>query len=335
MTFLGTAASISGATARLPSIILHLDSGELLLFDAGEDVQRAFEEARLRMNKPLSIYISHLHGDHVIGLPGLLFRLGLLNRTLDVNVFGPRGLFLYILVHRLTVGLKPPFNLIIHEIDLDSSSITTYPAVNGDFTLESLETKITTEPIENNTIKRTKKYNIMALEADHTTAQNFSFIFKEAPKQGTFNPDRAIELGIPKGYTWSKLQSGAIVTLKDGRSIDPVRDGVVGPPREGHTIVLSGDTRPYPAMVEFLKSNPSSILIHEATYTSEHQDLAIERKHTTVEEACAVAKLGNVKLLIITHFSYRYLSDMSAIEARAKANFTPVIVARDQLSVDL
>nr|MDO8119586.1 ribonuclease Z [Candidatus Sigynarchaeota archaeon] len=335
MTFLGTAASISGVNTRLPSIALQLDTGELLLFDTGEDVQRSYEEAKIRMNKPLTIFISHLHGDHVIGLPGLLFRMGLLNRTLDVNIYGPRGLFFYILAHRLVVGLKPPFNLTIHEIDLGSSTIATYPAFNDEFTFEQLEARIVNTPIEGGIIKRTKNYKVITLQADHTTPQNFSYIIKEEPRPGRFDPKRAQELGIPKGHLWGKMQNGAVITLKDGRTIDPKKESVIGPSREGRTVVISGDTRPYEAMITFLKNNPSSILIHEATYTSQLQHLAIERKHSTVEEACDVAKLGGVKLLILTHFSSRYLSDLETIETLAKAHFTPVIIARDQLSMEL
>lgn len=335
LVFLGTAASTSTAKARLQSIIIQHDDGELILFDTGEDVQRAFEDAKIKLNKPLSVFITHMHGDHVIGLPGLLFRLGSFNRTKEVEIFGPRGLFFYLLAHRLTVGLITSYAIHVTEIDLAARMMTTYPALDGDFSLENLEARIVKKEIIDGTIKKSNKFTIEALEADHTTRQSFSFVFKELPLPGKFYPDHASALKIPRGHLWGKMQEGQVITLKDGRIIDPVKEGIVGPPRRGRVIVLSGDTRPTEAIMKCLKENQVDLLVHEATYTDELKALAVERKHTTIEEACKLAKEGNVRKLALTHFSIRYLDDLKGIEDVARTNFEGAIIARDNLTIDL
>lgn len=335
LVFLGTAASTSTAKARLQSLLLQNDDGELILFDTGEDVQRAFEEAKIKLNKPLSICITHMHGDHVIGLPGLLFRLGSFNRSREVEVFGPRGLFLYLLAHRLTVGLVTSYPIKVTEIDLQAKTLVQYPALDEKFSLDDLENRLVKREMKDNKIKACSNYTIEALEADHTTRQSFSFVFKEAPHPGKFNPDRADALGVPKGPLWGKLQLGRVITLKDGRVIDPVKEGIVGPERRGRVVVLSGDTRPTEAIKRCLKENHVDLLVHEATYTDDLQGMAVERKHTTVEEACGLAKEGNVAKLALTHFSIRYLDDLKSIEDVAKSHFDGAIVARDNLVIDL
>ncbi len=335
LVFLGTAASTSTAKARLQSILLQTDDGELILFDTGEDVQRGFEDAKIKLNKPLSICITHMHGDHVIGLPGLLFRLNSFNRSKEVEIFGPKGIFFYLLAHRLTVGLVTSFQIKVSELDLAAKTLVEYPALDEKFTLENLENRLVKREIINNTIKSSSKFSIEILAADHTTMQSFSFIFKEAPLPGKFDPDRANALKIPRGYLWGKMQEGKVITLADGRVIDPVKEGIVGPQRRGRMVVLSGDTRPTEAIERYLKKNQVDLLVHEATYTDELQGMALERKHTTIEEACKLAKEGNVLKLALTHFSIRYLDDLKSIEDVAKNNFEGAIIAHDNLVIDL
>lgn len=333
--FLGTAASISNATSRLPAIALHLDTGEILLFDTGEDVQRAFEEAGLKINKRLTVLITHMHGDHVIGLPGLLFRLNLLNRTLPVEILGPRGLFFYLLAHRVCVGLQPRFKIIVKEISIEEGCVREYPPLDPGFTLEGLEEQIIVKPINDSIIKSTPHYHIKVLVADHTARQNFSFIYHEAPYPGKFDPARAVALNVPRGHLWGKLQQGKRVTLKNGQEIDPIRDGITGPLRPGRVIVISGDTRPTSALATFVHDTEVDLLIHEATYMDEFQEMANEKKHSTVGEACTMAREGRVKTLALTHFSSRHADELERLEAAAREMFGNVIVARDMQSITL
>ena len=193
--FLGTAASISSSKCRLPAIAFHLNrSGEILLFDTGEDIQRAYIEAKLKLNKPMTVFITHMHGDHVIGLPGLLFRLNLSNRDKELEIFGPRGLFFYILSHRFTVGLVTNYSVLVREIDLDNNELVVYPPLNREFSLENLESNISRQEIDDSFIvKKTSNYSIKVMQADHSAAQNYSYIFEEEDQPGKFHPDRAEE----------------------------------------------------------------------------------------------------------------------------------------------
>jgi ribonuclease Z len=333
--FLGTAASISTIKARLQSIAFQLDDGDLLLFDTGEDVQRAFEASKIKMNRPLSIFITHMHGDHVIGLPGLLFRFGLLNRTKDVEIFGPKGMFFYLLANRMTVGLITDYKICVKEIDLATSTLLEYPAMDRTSLLNDVEVKIVKTPIVEGIIKKTDKYSIKVLNADHTTIQCFSFGFAEMPRPGKFEPERAMALNIPRGHLWGRMQEGKVITLKDGRIIDPVKEGVTGSPRAGRTIVLSGDTRPSNELLQYMKLINVDLLIHEATYTDDFQAMAIERKHSTVGEACMLAKEAKVGKLALTHFSIRFLDILEEIEVKAKTMFNNVLIARDGLIIEL
>jgi ribonuclease Z len=306
-----------------------------MLFDTGEDVQRAYEIAGFKMNRPLSIFITHMHGDHVIGLPGLLFRLNLLNRDLDIDIFGPIGLFFYLVAHRLTVGLATQYKIHVTEIDLEQGVLWKYPAMDVTTNLEGFEAMVEKIPIQNEIIKDTSRYSILALVAEHTARQNFSFVFREAPRPGKFDPERAIALHIPRGSLWGRMQQGQTITLKDGTEIDPVRDGVIGPARRGREIVISGDTRPSSGLLSYVQENEIDLLIHEATYSEDLQEMAREKKHSTVREACEVAKGGRVKQLALTHFSSRYIDDLGAIELEARKYFDNVIIARDNLSIEL
>ncbi|NMC05860.1 MAG: MBL fold metallo-hydrolase [Candidatus Lokiarchaeota archaeon] len=335
IVFLGTAASTSTANARLQSIFLQHDDGSAALFDAGEDVQRAFEDAKIKLNKPLAIFITHMHGDHVIGLPGLLFRFGSSNRTQDVEIYGPRGLFFYLLAHRLTVGLVTGYAIRVTEIDLVARELCSYPALDESFTLENIESRIVKNKIVNRVIKRAMNFQIEALEADHTTPQGFTFIFQELPRPGKFNPERAISLKIPRGRAWGLMQEGNVITLKDGRIIDPLKEGIVGGPRRGRIVILSGDTRPTETLLKYIKEHEVDLLVHEATFTSDLHELAVDRKHTTVEEACNLAKEGMVHMLALTHFSIRYIDNLNEIEKRANEIFKGTIIARDNLVIDL
>ncbi|MBD3186995.1 ribonuclease Z [Candidatus Bathyarchaeota archaeon] len=334
---LGTAASISSRKNRLPAIAVQNDSGEILIFDTGEDIQRSYSEANLKFNKPTSIFITHLHGDHVIGLPGLLFRMDLLGRTRAIDIFGPPGIHLYIDTQGSTIGLLPRFKMYIHEINLKQNVIYHYPPKFKDMAILGESVEPIKDSIKNGVILKKKGYEIIALEADHTSEHPFSFVYMEADKLGKFNPERALERGIPRGHLWGKLHEGQPVRLPDGGLIDPEKDGIVGKPRRGRTILVSGDTRPTEGIITFVKTHQVDLLIHEATFLDELRDVAKEKKHTTAKEAAEIAACGNVSKLIITHFSSRYTSSDSQalLEQEAKQSFPNTIIAKDMLEIQL
>ena len=334
---MGTAASISSSKCRLPAIAIQLkQSGEIIVFDTGEDIQRAFIEAKLKINKPMVIFITHMHGDHVIGLPGLLFRLNLSNRNRDIEIFGPRGLFFYLLAHRFTVGLITNYTIHVKEIDLENGELIFYPPINRDFSIEKLESSISRKKFDDvSGIKNTRNYTVKVMQAEHSAGQNFSFILEEQDPPGKFNPERAEELGVPKGYLWNRLQKGNVVVLDDGRSIDPVKSGILGESRKGRILVISGDTMPTKTIRDYLKAHEVTLLIHEATFLDDLNELAKEKKHSTAKDAALLAKEGNVKKLILTHFSARYLDALDKLEDEAREYFENTIVATDNLVIEL
>ncbi|MHA1368706.1 MAG: ribonuclease Z [Promethearchaeota archaeon] len=333
--FLGTAGSLSTPARRLPAIALVLDDGNILLFDCGEDVQRAFQEANLKFNKPIRIFITHMHGDHVIGLPGLLFRFEMLNRSKDVDIFGPPGIFFYLLTQRFTIGLVTDYAINVHELDLKSDLVIQYPSQDRNFDIERIEEGIKRQSMEKGVILDTKRFIIKVLPADHTTMQSFTYIFEEKPLPGKFNPERARELGIPRGPLWGRLQKGEILTLRDGRIINPFQEGIIGPLKPGKKIVISGDTRPTEALKKYLSTNHVNVLVHEATFLDELKDVALEKKHTTVFEAATLAKEGFVDLLILTHFSARYSNSLELLESEAKKHFKNTILAHDNFQIKI
>ena len=160
----------------------------------------------------------------------------------------------------------------------------------------------------------------------------FAYAFIEKLRYGKFNPERARELEIPESRLWKKLQKGEVVNI-NGKLIDPVKEGIVGSPRPGRKITYSGDTTPCQSLIDLGKD--SDILIHEATFSSNLQQIAEEKKHSTSVDAANDAKNMGAKQLIITHISSRYQEDALHLLEEAKEIFPNTILAEDQLKITL
>ena len=280
---------------NLPSIALK-HHGWVLLFDAGEDVQRQIERASLGLNKNMAVFISHAHADHLLGLPGILLRFSLLGRTKPLNIFGPEELIEYVKAAQKTINLGTTFEATVYGIK---------PGVV--FNEENLA--------------------VRAFEVDH---RGFALGFEvtlERPT-GEFLPEKAKDLGIPKGPLWSKLADGGSIELEDGRVVKATE--VTGPPPPPLKIVYSGDTRPCESLREAAVN--ANVLISEAMYTSEHADLAQERGHSTAQQAAELAKSAGVGLLVLTHYSPRYFDGAVVLE-EAKPVFPNSILARDLMRI--
>jgi len=323
LIILGSSAAIPVRERNLPSAALKYKS-ELLLFDCGEDLQRKFVEAGLKFNKPLKIMISHFHGDHIIGLPGLLFRFGLNHRTAPITIFGPKNLFLYLFLHKKILGLKADYPINIVEIDNENKKLMNY---------ESLESEIPSkeDDLENNTIFENDKYTLKYTKVNHSVL-TFAYSFVEKPRFGKFKPERADELGIPQSNLWKKLQEGEIVEF-EGKTIDPLKEGIVGPKRPGRKVTYSGDTVPCENLIELGKN--SDIIIHEATFSKDLSDIAAEKMHSTSVDAATDAKKMGAKQLILTHISSRYQEDAIKLLEDAKEVFPNTLLAIDLMRISL
>jgi len=297
ITFLGTAASIPTKTRALSAVVLKRE-GELFLFDCGEGVQRQMITAKIGFNRKTRIFITHMHGDHILGLPGLLQTMSLLGRDKPLQIYGPQGIAEFIDAIKRTVKFALKFPVEVYEI-------------------------------EDGLIVEEKEYEIRSAWAEHSVP-SLAYALIEKPRPGRFNPERAISLGVPKGPLWSRLQRGENVQLPDGRTIKP--SDVLGPPRRGRKIVYVGDTRPSNAIADFAFG--ADVLIHEATFADDLAERAEEDMHSTPSGAALIAKKAKVELLVLTHISARY-GDPKVLLEEAKKNFPNVLVAEDYMSIDV
>jgi len=298
--FLGTGAAVPSKTRKLSSIaIMRKNSGEILIFDAGEGMQYQLINAQLNIMKITKIFISHLHGDHIFGLPGLILTLRMYQRTKPLHLYGPPGIKQYLAaVNSISGVLDTEFELNISEI-------------------------------EERLVVEEKEYVIESTLADHGI-DTFAFSIVEKPNPGKFFPEKARKLGIPEGQLWSKLKAGESIQLQDGRIINSSE--VVGTSRPGRKITYSVDTRPTKSIV--LLSKNSDILIHEATFDDSLLEKAIQTGHCTAGEAAKIAKDAQVKQLILTHISTRY-KDTALLYEQATKIFPNTIIAQDFMEVRL
>lgn len=296
--FLGTAGSVPTTTCSLPAIAIRR-KGELILFDCGEGVQRQMVKAGLGFNKKMKVFITHMHGDHVLGLPGLIQTMSLLDRTKKLEIYGPAGVEDFIEAIEKTVQFTLTFPLRIAEIEAEGL------------------------------VCEEKEYEIYAAWADHV-APAFAYSLVEKPRPGKFYPEKAKALGVPEGVLWSKLQHGSAVKLPNGRVVEPEK--VVGPPRPGRKIVYTGDSRSSKSLVELAKN--ADLLIHDCTFDDELAERAKEDGHSTPSQAAETAKKAKAKRLVLTHISARYKTPELLLK-QARKGFSNVDVAEDFMKIDL
>jgi len=298
IVFLGTAASIPTIARALPSMVVKRKN-EVLMFDCGEGVQRQMIRASIGFHRKMKIFVTHMHGDHVLGLPGLLQTMSLLDRQQKLDVYGPVGIKAFVEAIRATVQFVLTFPIEIHEIK--------------------------TEGI----VCQEKEYEVEAAQTDHVIP-SLAYALIEKPRPGRFNPKKAKTLGVPEGPLWSKLQRGEKVKTLTGRVVKP--EQVLGAPRPGRKIAYSGDTRPIKNLLKLAEG--ADLLIHEATFDDELQDKAIEDGHSTPSQAAETAKKAKVKRLILTHLSSRYKNAQPLLK-QARKIFSNVDVAEDFMEIEV
>jgi ribonuclease Z len=297
LTFLGTGAATPTVDRNVAGLAVHRE-GETILFDCGEGSQRQMMRYGVGFTFA-EIFFTHYHADHLLGVTGLLRTLGLMDRTAPVTLYGPRGAE-RVLGAAISLGIeRNKFPIEIREIRA------------GDRL---------TRP----------DYDIVVFETDHR-ADTVGFALAEHVRLGRFHPERARELGIPEGPLWGRLHHGEAITLDDGRVIRP--EDLVGAPRQGRTVVYSGDTRPHLPLLEAARG--ADLLVHEATFGGDELERARETGHSTAAEAARVAVEAGVRRLVLTHISPRYGRDAAELLAEARAIFPETIIARDGLTVDV
>jgi ribonuclease Z len=294
LVFLGTSAAQPTERRGLSCICLEND-GEILMFDAGEASQISYMKSGLGWNKKMKLFVTHLHGDHCVGILGLLQTMSLQNRTKSLEIFGPKGIdeFLAANIKMLNFGLS--FSILITIVK---------------------EGKI----FEDN------KFSMYAAKANHSITA-FSYLFEEKDKPGRFNVEKAKELGIPEGELWNKLQNGEDIT-NNNEIIKP--EQVLGKKRPGTKIGISGDTMPTKELEEFFKE--CDYLVFDSTFLDKEKQKAQDTCHSTAKQAAELGKNANVKNLILTHFSARYKDEIGH-KTEAEQIHNSVITAKDLLEV--
>ena len=299
VTFLGTSGAVP-TTRRNPSAISVAREGDHLLFDCAEGTQR--QMMRFGTGFDIShLFVTHTHGDHIYGLPGLLDTMEFNDREAPMTIHVPPGKKGQLKAFIEAASGRPDFPLRLNEVGYDDVAL------------------------------RTDEYAVRTFPVEHrTTAVGYALI--EDDRKGRFDRKHAEELGVPVGPKFSQLHGGEPVELDDGTVVDP--DQVVGEPRPGRKFVYTGDTRPTDETVEI--ATDADLLVHDATFAEDGWERAEKTGHSTASEAASVARRANVKRLALVHISSRYTGDMSDHLQEAREAFDgDVLVPEDGETVDV
>ncbi|MEH7883036.1 ribonuclease Z [Bacillus sp. JJ1609] len=300
--FLGTGAGVPAKLRNVTSIALKLleERGAVWLFDCGEATQHQILHTSIKPRRIEKIFITHLHGDHIYGLPGLLSSRSFQGGESLVTVYGPAGIREFI-----EVSLKI------------SKSYLKYP-------IEIIE-------IEDGVIFEDDQFTVEARLLEHGIP-SYGYRIVERDRPGTLLADKLVAAGVKPGPDYKKIKNGEEVILEDGRVIHP--EEFVGPPQKGRIVTILGDTRVCENAV--LLANDADLLIHEATFSADEEALAHEYFHSTTLQAADTALKGRAKKLCLTHISSRYdRNDWKQLEAEAVKVFSNTVISEDFMEIGI
>jgi ribonuclease Z len=296
VTFLGTAAARPTVGRNVSALSVQRE-GDLMLFDCGEGTQR--QMMRFQTGFSLgSIFLTHLHADHFLGIIGLLRTMSLQGRTEPLEIFVPRG-------GRRTIETAVGLGVERVGFPVEIRELAPGERVQRD------------------------EYDVVAFRAAHRMSA-LGFALVEHKRLGRFNPERAKELGVPEGPLFGRLHRGEAVTVGD-RTIHPSE--VVGPMRPGRRVVYTGDTAPSLEVVEVARR--CDLLIHDCTFGEEEAERARETGHATAAEAARVAREAGARMLVLTHISARYAEAPTILEREAGEIFEGAKVAYDGMVLEI
>ena len=297
--------TIIGCYSATPRISAHTTSqvlesrGHTFLIDCGEGTQMELRKHKVKFNQIKHIFISHLHGDHCFGLIGLISTFRLLNREVELHIYGPKGIKELIMLQMKLSKSWIDFNLIFHE-------------------LKSIESELIFED---------DKIEVHTIPLDHRVYTN-GFLFKEKPFDRKLLVDKAEAKQIDVAY-YRKLKQGADVLNSHGELISNADVTTEGIPSKSYA--FCSDTAYHPEMVDQIQR--VDVLYHEATFLNDHQVLAQKTFHSTAHQAAQIAKDAGVKHLILGHYSSRY-KDLTQFQSEAAQIFPHVDLAYDGYSLE-
>jgi ribonuclease Z len=304
ITFLGTSSGVPTRARNVSGVALRLPQrAEVWLFDCGEGTQHQLQRTPVKLSQITRIFITHLHGDHLFGLMGLLATCGLAGQGQPIHLYGPEGLAEYV---RTSARL----------------SRTT------------LADTLKIQTVEPGLIHREDEFSVTCRPLKHRIPA-YGYRVTESDRPGRFDVERAAAAGIPSGPLYGRLKNGERIELADGRSFDG-RD-FVGATLAGRAVVYCTDTMYCRDSV--VLSEDADVLIHEATFATEDEPLAAQSMHSTAADAARVAREARVRQLLITHISPRYTADAPVtaeqLLAEARAVFPRTDMARDLLTFEV
>ncbi|EGP4508371.1 ribonuclease Z [Listeria monocytogenes] len=277
LVFLGTGAGVPSRGRNVTSIALSMlnERNAIWLFDCGEATQHQIMRSQIKLSKLEKIFITHLHGDHIFGLPGLLSSRSFQGGESDLTIYGPVGITEYVETSLRLSGTRLTYKIIFNEIE---------PGL----------------------IFEDNMFSITVDELDHGL-RSFGYRIVEKDKPGALNADKLIDDGVEPGPIFQKIKKGETVKLADGSVING--KDYIYEPQKGKIISIFGDTKATASELELALN--ADVLVHEATFEGDKEKLAGEYMHSTTLQAASLAKKANVKKLILTHISSRYDRDAS------------------------
>ncbi|MDX8046057.1 ribonuclease Z [Gracilibacillus sp. S3-1-1] len=294
--FLGTGAGLPSKKRNVTSIILDLlqERNELWMFDCGEATQHQILHTSIKPRKIDKIFITHLHGDHIFGLPGLLSSRSFQGGENPVTIYGPKGIKQFI---ETTLSV--------------SQSKLSYP--------------INVEEIDEGIIFQDEQFSVSAKKLEHGI-ESFGFRIDEQDSPGPLLVEKLKEEGIAPGPIYQQFKTNDTVELPDGRTV--LSKDFIGEAKKGKSIAIFGDTRYIEEHITFC--HQVNLLVHEATFNQEQAELAHDYFHSTTTQAATIAKRANVKQLILTHISSRFqLEEVDQLLLEAKEVFPNTQIAID------
>jgi len=303
LLFLGTGSGVPAKQRNVSSLALKLldEINSIWLFDCGEATQHQILQTTLKPRKVNKIFISHMHGDHIFGLPGFLSSRAFQGGVDPVTVYGPVGIKQYILSSLKLSKTFLNYKIYFHEFE------------------------------DNETLFDDDQYKVTVKQLSHGIP-SYGFRIEEKDKVGSLMAEKLKEDNVPFGPLFGKLKNGETVELKDGRTING--KDYIGPPIKGRIVTILGDTKPNPNIR--LLAKKADLLVHEGTFRHQDKEMAKDYNHSTNVQAARVAKENNVKKLVLNHISSRYLyNELNEMLQETREIFPNSFIMNDFSEVDI